>query len=128
MKLDFKNMFSDCTAYLCHVLLCPTAGRRAFKSLQAQPVVRVLVAQASKDEPRGLRSASGGHAEQPHSRLLRSHRDGAGERGGGRRERPACRQEELRGEGSVKRTIAHDCTVDGSITNQQFKIQEHART
>ncbi|KAI4806340.1 hypothetical protein KUCAC02_017169 [Chaenocephalus aceratus] len=63
--------------------------------LQAQPVVRVLVAQASKDEPQWTPVCLRWDMQnRPHSRLLRSHRDGAEREEEERRERPACRQEE----------------------------------
>lgn len=130
-------MNADCTVSLTRVSFVLTAEYRAFRSLQAQPVVRMPVAQTPKDGTCGeLCAAPGGHAEllQHQPRLLRPHRAGSGARarggggGGEQPERTSSCQDELRGEGSVQWTNTHVTAVDGSLSNQQFTIQEHART
>lgn len=116
----------------------PTAERRAVGSLQAQPAVRMPVAQTPEDGTRGkLRAAPGGHAEllQHQPRLLRPHRagPGAGARGGGggggggEQPRAAPRQDELRGEGPVQQADAHVAAPGVPSPHPQHALQEHAR-
>lgn len=119
----------------------PTAERRAVRSLQAQPAVRMPVAQTPEDRARGkLRTAPGGHAEllQYQPRLLRPHRagpgagarrgGGGGGNGGGEQPRAAPRQDELRGEGAVQRADAHVAAPSVPSPHPQHALQEHACT
>lgn len=129
-------MCDGCMASLHWVSFVPTADCRAFRSLQAQPFVTMLVAQMAKDGTGGeLHAAPSGHAEllQHKPRLLRSQQDGSGgaARGrGGRGQQPewaAFCQNGQRGEGSLQWTNTHVTAADGSF-HQYSTIQEHART
>lgn len=115
----------------------PAAECRAFRFLQAQPALRMSVAQTPKDRTSGeLNAAPSGYAKllQHQPCFLWSHRagSGAGARGGGGgREQPkrmsSC-QDELRGEGYVQWTNTHVSEADSLLSYQQSTIQEHART